>query len=110
MQQSKEARKKDKQPWYAVKSIFYHHLPNKYEERIVLFKATGFEDAETKAEQESKVYAQTLDDVDYIEWVDIFHLFDENVGDKVEVYSRLTASDLQPTQYIQEKYYDKHTA
>lgn len=109
MEELGEPMRKNAEPWYAVKSVFYHRLPAKYEERIVLFRAASFEEAECKAEEESKEYALSLEGVDYIEWVDVFHLFDERIGDKVEVYSRLTASELEPAQYVAAKYYDGKT-
>jgi hypothetical protein len=93
------------EPWYAVKSIFFHEKGNKYEERIVLFRAENFDDATKQAEIEAKKYASTISGIRFIEWVDVFHLFDEKLAEGLEVYSKLTISDLAADEYIDKMYY-----
>ena len=90
--------------WYAVKAVFYHKSRGEYEERIILIRADDFEDAGRKAEKEAKEYTANLDEVQFIEWVDIFHIFGSDIQDKTEVYSKLTASPLSPHDFIKLKY------
>src|SRR5213596_1895328 len=75
-----------KQDWFSAKTIFKHHrvedgkTKTVFEERVVLLRATGFDDAIAKAEAEAAVYCGTGGDKVYLGFVDVFHLFDEKVG------------------------------
>jgi hypothetical protein len=79
--------------WYAAKTIYKHHRVEEgadktvFEERIVLLQATDFDDAIAKAEGEAAEYCGTSGDTVYLDFVDVFHLFDEAVGHGTEVYS-----------------------
>jgi len=95
---------------FAAKCIFAHpqltprnDLQHVYEERIILVQAKDFEDAIDKAESDAQAYAQ--DGTIYLEYVDVFELFDSDLKDLAEVYSLLRSSDLPPDDYI-DQFYD----
>jgi hypothetical protein len=99
------------EPWYAVKCLFLHkdlkrrNGKNNFEERILLVKALSFEEAIAKAENEAADYCKVLENVEYLNFCNAFHLFESRIKDKTEVYSLITASDLNKEEYI-EKYHD----
>jgi hypothetical protein len=96
--------------WYAVKLLFEAKISGEpqpstidddydesktYEERIYLIYADSFEEAYEKAELEAKdsesshtnPYGQLVEWV-YVEPLDCFHLYVDEVKDKSEIYSR----------------------
>lgn len=96
----------DDEPWYGAKCVFLHTAiesrPGQvYEERVVLIRASSFEEAISKAEQEAEEYARDAEGCSYVGFVDIFHVYDERVGDRTEVYSLMRDSDLGVDQYIE---------
>lgn len=96
---------KEKRPWYGAKSLFYDSGSRVYEERIILLKAESYDDALDRAKREAEGYAQSLEDVQYAGYTDVFNLFDVGVTEGVEVYSLMRQSDLGTAEYI-EKFID----
>lgn len=92
------------EPWYSARCIFRHRasapLPASYEERIVLLKADDFDDAVRRAEEDARMYADSLEDVEILLSIDVYHLFVDSVGDATEVFSLIRDSDLGPDEYI----------
>jgi len=54
--------KEMKMEWYAVRNVYHFGVnkngKNMFEERVVCFEASNFEEAHSKAERESKKYAE----------------------------------------------------
>jgi hypothetical protein len=97
--------------WYAAKTIYKHHCiedgtpKTLFEERIVLLQASDFEDAISKAETEAAEYCSTNRDIVYLDFVDVFHLFDETIGHGTEIYSLIRESQLSGKDYL-DRFYD----
>jgi hypothetical protein len=98
------------EPWYGAKCIFLHadlksedgHL---YEERIVLLKAESEDEAIDRAENEAKEYAQNLEGCSYLGYVNVFHVYDESIGDGTEVFSLMRTSKLSKKKYL-DRFFD----
>ncbi|RCW40862.1 DUF4288 domain-containing protein [Paenibacillus prosopidis] len=96
--------------WYSVKLLFEAKISGEpqhltiddafdesktYEERLYLIYAGSFEEAYEKAEREAKdsetnhinPYGQLVEWV-YVQPLDCFHLFEDEIKDKTEIYSR----------------------
>jgi len=92
------------EPWYAAKCIFRHAGLQSaakgyvYEERVLLIRAANFDDAQRKAEAEAKRYAKG--GIEYLGFMDVYHLSSESVSDSTEVYSLMRSSQLKPTDYL----------
>jgi hypothetical protein len=93
------------EPYYAAKCIFRHSQFDAkddkkyvYEDRIILIHADSMEDAIVKAEEEAKEYSDS--GTEYLEYVNVFHLFDYILHHGSEVYSETRSSDLEPDDYI----------
>lgn len=104
----------DSEPWYSAKMIFgtYDRVSGRrmtYEERIVLFRANSFEHAIELAEEEAQRYCEGLNDgkwqTRFEGFIDVFHLFDSNVGHGTEIYSNMRESELDAKEFI-DRYYD----
>jgi hypothetical protein len=97
--------------WYAAKTIYKHHCiedgtpKTLFEERIVLLQASDFDDAIAKAETEAAEYCSTNRDTVYLDFVDVFHLFDETIGHGTEIYSLMRESQLSDKDYL-DRFYD----
>jgi hypothetical protein len=76
-----------------------------FEERIVLLQASNFDDAIAKAETEAAEYCSTNHDTVYLDFVDVFHLFDETIGHGTEIYSLMRESQLSDKDYL-DRFYD----
>jgi hypothetical protein len=93
------------EPFYAAKCIFRHNqfapIDDKkyvYEDRIILIQADSMEDAIAKAEKEAQKYADS--GTEYLEYINVFHLFDYILRHGSEVYSETRSSNLEPEEYI----------
>lgn len=101
----------NREPWYAVKCIFLHNDlkyrngKNNFEERILLVKAISFEDAIEKAEKEALEYCEDLNDVEYLNFCNAYHIAESKIMDLTEIYSLITTSNLDKNEYIK-RYYD----
>jgi hypothetical protein len=95
------------EPWYAVKCLFLHkdlkrrNGKNNYEERILLVKANDFDEAISKAENEAVEYCKDLgDEVEYLKFCNAYHIAESEIEDGTEIYSLITKSELNKTDYI----------
>ncbi|HLJ56537.1 MAG TPA: DUF4288 domain-containing protein [Chthonomonadaceae bacterium] len=102
------------QGWYSVKCLFRHendpaasegHL---YEERIIVLRAQSLDDALNMAELEAKSYAGDGGDVQYCNFASAYHIADDELTERTEVYSLLRQSPLQISEYV-DRYYDEGT-
>ena len=90
--------------WYAAKCVFRHTDLSAesdgfvYEERVVVVQATSFDDAIAKAELEAQRYG--ADGIEYLGFIDVYHLAAAALGDCIEVYSLMRSSTLPPTAYL----------
>lgn len=95
----------EERSWYTAKCIFRHHNQVKisaiYEERIVLFKATSFEEARDLADVEAEDYVSSSDrGVSCTDYMNVFHLFDNRVKSGMEIYSLMRTSDLSEDDFL----------
>lgn len=96
----------ENQPWYGVKLLF-SHSNQLLEERIIIVRAQDFDNAQAIAMQNSREYVTGLDKAKFVAIVDIFHMFDEELGSGTEVYSRMNDVQGDVDRYIKEHYEDK---
>jgi hypothetical protein len=96
------------EPWYSARCLFVHeHAPTEvlparvYEERIVLIRATCFDDAIQRAENEAREYAAGNGGCQYLGHVDVYHLFGDEVGRGTEVYSVLRDGTPDPDVFVE---------
>lgn len=98
------------EPWYAVKFLFLHsdlklrNGKNNFEERIILVKAKNFDDAFNKTEKEAIEYCEELVGVEYLNFCNAYHIAESRIDDLTEIYSLITASDLDQNNYIKNHY------
>ena len=95
------------EPWYSARCLFELLQPEGsicprrvYEERIVLIRATSFDDALRQAEAEAREYAAGTDGVRYLEHVDVFHLFDDEIVSGTELYSLFRNGGPEPDDFV----------
>jgi len=91
--------------WYSAQCIFLHadkgHGPRQmYEERIVVLRADSMESAIKVAAKEAEEYCRDLDGCRYIGHVDVFAMYDDELGEGSEIFSRMQKSDLKPKEYL----------
>src|SRR6266853_2020682 len=92
------------EPWYAAKCVFRHANVRAeagtfvYEERVVVVRASSFDDAISKAEAEAKRYSGN--GIEYLGFIDVYHLSVEQLGDRAEIYSLMRSSTLPPAEYL----------
>lgn len=101
------------EPWYSAMCIFLHtgiksSHGQVYEERAILVRAESFDEALSRAEVMAEEYAKDVEGCSYTGFVNVFHLFDENVGDGAEIYSLMRTSDLSTDEYL-DRFYDTGT-
>ena len=99
----------NEESWYAAKCVFCHAETKRgpkqmYEERIILLRAHSFDDAIERAEKEAKEYCNDLDGCMYTGFVDVFHLFNQEIIEGTEVFSSMRRHDLKPREYIEQFY------
>jgi hypothetical protein len=66
----------------------------------VLLRAHDFDHAVRRAEEEARGYAGSLEGVEFLECLDIYHLFEDAVGEGTEVFSLMRDSELGPEEYV----------
>ncbi|MBU2985186.1 DUF4288 domain-containing protein [Saccharophagus degradans] len=100
----------NKEPFYAAKCLYRHDqlepIESKsfvYEERIILIQADDFDSAMKKAEKEAREYADS--GTVYLEYLNVFHLYEYILHNGSELYSEMRSSDLESDEYIS-KFYD----
>ena len=69
-----------------------------------MLQALSFDHAIEEAEKEAKIYAQKAG-CKYLDFVSVFHLFENNIMDKTEVYSLMRDSKLSGDKYL-DKFFD----
>jgi len=87
--------------WYSAQCIFLHadkiHGPQQmYKERIVVLRA----------EKEAKDYCGDVNGCSYIGYVNVFALYDDEIGDGSEIFSSMQKSQLVPKEYLDLHYPD----
>lgn len=91
--------------WYAVRCVFAcgwpEDGPQRYEERITLWRASNFEQAIERAEAEAKEYAAGIEEAPdtYLGLAQAYK-FDGPPADGVEVFSLIRRSDLASDEYL----------
>lgn len=88
--------------WYSARCVFRHRASasSSYEERVILLHANSFDEALRQAEAEARAYAASLEGVEYLEYLDLYRLFENSVGDGTEVFSLIRDSEMEPAEYI----------
>lgn len=93
--------------WIAIRSVYHFGVNSKginvFEERVVVFEASDFEDAHKKAENEAKLYAQENEFVLHSEQVG-YKQDGEQLLDGYEVWSELFEANLSLEQFYKERY------
>jgi hypothetical protein len=101
----------DDEPWYAAKCVFLHKgFPVKpgshvYEERILLVRAGSWEQAMDKATREAAEYVKGID-AQLVQVVDVYHLYETEIGDGAEVYSLMRTTPLEPPEFVRHYFLD----
>ena len=90
--------------WFGVKSVIRHKKDDikylAYEERVVLFLATDFDKAIEQAEEEANQYCLNDDTVTNCKFYEAYKIFDEEILERTEVYSKITDSKLDIKHYL----------
>lgn len=92
--------------WFAVRCVFRHARsgtgpdgdPFVYEERITLWRATGFEEAIASAEREAVAYSADIDKT-YVGLAQAYELFEPPTAG-AEIFSLLRESSLDSDAYV----------
>jgi hypothetical protein len=98
----------NREPWYSARCIFCTEglgLRRTYEERVILLRAESEDEAMRVAEEEAEEYAAGSEGWFYTGFVDLFHLFEPEIGHRIEVFSLMRSSDLSVREYL-DRYYD----
>lgn len=98
------------EPWYAAKSVYYYIEEDLYEERIVIHKATGFDDAWEKNEKETRKYIREMNEIgvklELVKTIEIFHIFEDRIKNGSEVFSSMRETEKSRAAYIKSTYTD----
>lgn len=92
--------------WYSAKTVYRHRLVQDgvtktvFEERVVLFHASNFDEAIAKAEAEANAYCSDVEIAVYLGLIDVYYLPEEAVGEGTEIYSLMRDSDLSDSEYV----------
>jgi len=98
------------QSWYGVRSVFRSDRtedgkPRRvFEERVVLFHATSFEEALAKGVAEAKRYAADSLHCTMLDHVVAFHIHGEELGDGDEVWSCMRDADVSDDDFLRRIY------
>jgi len=101
------------QSWYSVRSVFRSDRTEEgkprraFEERIVVFRATSFEEALAKAEAEAKRYAAGSPGCSTLDHVVAFHIHNEELRDGDEVWSCIRDADVSDEEFLSRIYGDE---
>ncbi len=106
----------DDRGWYSVKCIFEHDGLTQgaeatvYEERVVILRATGLDDAIEQGEAEAQEYAASIgdDSICYAGFISAYSTGEDELTDKMEVYSLMRETTL-PREMFLTRYYDDGT-
>ena len=91
--------------WFSARTVYEHDKSGDglFEERIVLVRAAGFEEALERAEAEAAVYAEQVGCV-YTGYVSAYEIVEEQLTDGAEVFSLMRDSSLSADEYIDRFY------
>jgi len=98
--------------WYGAKTVYAHDDLSErngkpcFEERVVVFQAKDSSEAILMAEKEAKEYADGLDGTRYLDFVNVFHMF-EPLGKGAEVFSIMRALEMEEEEYLRHFYDDE---
>lgn len=109
-----ESTSENENTWYAVKGLFRWYFKetgdtSNFEERVVVFWASSFDEALDLAEKEAITYCTEDPTANFrIESLNAYmaYLIDEPIVSGVEVFSRLMDSDLTSEKFLR-RYYPK---
>ncbi len=91
--------------WFSARTVYEHDKTGDglFEERIVVLRAEGFEEALERAGVEAAGYADAVGCV-YTGYVSVYEIVEEALGDGTEVFSLMRDSDLSAEAYIDRFY------
>lgn len=98
------------QGWYSVRSVFLSERlvegkPTRMsEERVVLFRASSFEEALAKGGAEAKRYAEGWPQPKMLDHLVAFSILEEELHEGEEVWSCLRESSLSDTEFLHQVY------
>jgi hypothetical protein len=98
------------QAWYSVRSVFRSDTtedgePRRaFEERVVLFRATSFEEALAKGEAEARGYASDILRGVMLDHVVACHIHDDDLSEGDEVWSCVRDLDTSDEQFLRQVY------
>ncbi len=98
--------------WFSAKQIFLHEPNIKkikpwYEERIILIKADNDDEAISKAIEDGNEYCKSdIETCSFLGLVDDFELYESEIEDRVEVYSKKVISSLDCNNFLSHFYPD----
>ena len=105
----------DEREWYSVKCVFEHDglaegsERTVYEERVVILRAAGFDDAIEQGEAEAQQYVEKLgDSVRYAGFIDAYRTGEKKLANGMEVYSLMRGTTLAREEFLTH-YYDDGT-
>lgn len=100
--------------WYSAKSVYKHVLhegetfKTMFEERVVLFQATDFDDAIVQAESEAEKYCRECgSECRYLGYINMYQLPEDSVGHRTEVFSVMRESELSDESFLDLFYGDE---
>lgn len=96
--------------WFAVRSVFrrdrveHGKLRRAFEERVVLFRATSFEEALAKGETEARRYEANLDGGRMLDHLVAYNIHDADLQNGDEVWSCVRDLDREDEDYLRQVY------
>ncbi len=106
----------DGREWYSVKCIFEHDGLTRdanatiYEERVIILRAAGFDEAIARGKDEARKYVEVLGDgsVRYAGFISAYRTGEAKLADGMEVYSLMRETILEREAFLTH-YYDDGT-
>ncbi len=103
----------EEREWYGVKCIFEHDGLTQeaeatlYEERVVILRATNFDDATAQGEAEAQQYCSAIgnDSIRYTGFISAYRTADTELTEPMEVYSLMRETTLPREDFIT-RFYD----
>ena len=98
--------------WYGARSVYelvgrgpQENGTRLFEDRVVLIKASSFEEAIAEAEKEALTYANEDSGFVYLGYINVYKLVDTRIKSGTEVYTLMRESPLAPKEYI-DRFFD----
>jgi len=96
------------QPWFVAKTVYYNKKLDVYEERLVLHRATSFDEAWKKNDEEIDAYCKAQNEIDspveLVKTIEIYHLFDAKLQSGTELFSSMRRVQGSRSTYIKNAY------